>query len=159
MKWFISFALSLNLIVPVSALGSDKVQQAPTRERDHTAEVIEFLQSAGLTVKKVAGSHLGGTFKDEHDAVFIETDKGKVEAIIFTKGTDPFQLRITFYMAKDERSAVHYHYRFEGLAAPDEAGIDSAYPTYFTMRKNWIFITNNCELDNIIKAKLHSGRR
>lgn len=131
----------------------------PDQETAAVSELHQFLQSAGLQVKKLARSHWEGTFKDEQEAAFLETDLGVVEAVIFPPEIDPYKLQIRLQTEQDKRSVARYHYSLEGLPTNGEAAqIDSAAPIYFTVYQNWLLITLKSEVENRIKAKIH-GRQ
>jgi hypothetical protein len=159
MKMSLYLSLSLALL---GLLGNAQValtQPLPSSETGEVAEVSQFLQSAGLTVKNIARSHWEGTFKNEQQAAFIETDKGVVEVVIFSKGTDPFNLRIASQVVKDARGRLRYLYTLAGLPTNgDAANIDAAYPLYFTIYQNWFLITQITEIESVIKAKIHGKR-
>ncbi len=121
----------------------------------HAAEFVQFLQDAGLIVSEVEGSHLEGMFKDEMGAAFVRTDRGVVEVVIFPGATDAEKIKVTTH--RTGSPIVPYKYTFEGLPTNGQAHIwHSAYPTYFTMCRNWFIVVRDQELDRAIKEAVKS---
>jgi hypothetical protein len=118
----------------------------------YAEDFVRILERAGLTVRRLERSHLEGMFDQVDRAVFIVTDRGVIEAAFFPGPADAEKLTISY---NRDGAVNRHHYRVQGWPAEfDEQLIDSTYPIYFTLHKNWFIQTLEAELEDTIKNAL-----
>jgi len=124
----------------------------------HAATLVQVLERAGLKVRDVRHSRLEAMFKGDVKAAYLTTNRGVVEAAIFSGPTDAEQIRITYSIDPGART-VRHRYRIEGWPTNGKAGHwDAAYPVYFTLHENWFLVTHHPELDPVLKRALGQSR-
>jgi hypothetical protein len=124
----------------------------------HVAAFVQVLERAGLTVRDVQHTSLEGMFKGPVRAAFITTNRGVVEAAIFSGPMDAERISITYRRDPDVPTVSHL-YRIEGWPINGEAGSwHAAYPVYFTLHRNWFIVTHDPEVDPFLKRALGQSR-
>ncbi len=159
MRRAVFFSLSI-LVMAASASPAGELQRPAVipDEPQHAAEFVQFLQSAGLTVRSVQPSRLAAMFRGVNEAAFVTTDKGVVEVVFFPGPADAEQITITYSRASSQ--AVPHRYRIQGWAPNGEGRtIEAAYPVYFSLHRNWFIQTLEPELEALLKRALGQTNR
>lgn len=132
-------------------LGAGQGTVIPARFQ-YAEDFVRMLERAGITVRRLERSHLEGMFPLVSQAVFVVTDRGVVEAAFFEGPTDAEKLTIVY----NKIGAGNRHrYRLQGCPTQlDQRDINSAYPIYFTLHKNWFIQTLETDLEAAIKNAL-----
>ena len=152
------FFAAATLRLAASPAGEPQQPVAIPDDLRHAAEFVQFLQSAGLTVRGVQRSHLEAMFRSVSKAAFVTTDKGVVEVVFFPGPTDAEQITITY--SRTSTQAVRHRYRIQGWALNgDGTTIDAASPVYFSLHKNWFIQTLEPELEALLKRALGQTNR
>jgi hypothetical protein len=115
-----------------------------------SSSLAQRLSSSGLIVLSVQGSKWNGMFQTTSKAVWIETNKGIVEAVFFANSIEAQQIQVA---SLSNKIAGRYAYKIQ--ASPPtlvhEVTIDSAFPLYFTAQDNMFLITSNADLYETLK--------
>ncbi len=136
--------------------GTMTSQQIPVALR-YTEPFIRFLAGAGLKVTAVKRSHLEAMFDGVSDAAYVVTDRGVLEVVIFPGASDAERLSVT--QRKSPQDGARHLYIVDGwVGSPSPKTIDSAYPEYFTLHRNWFIVTLEPELNALLERALGQSK-
>lgn len=122
------------------------------RGTEFASEIVQALQTSGVVVRSVRPSTLQGFFTPEDQAAFIETDNGTLEALRLAADGGADELNITrLDMGRDGR----YVYALSKWNLPVRT-IDADHPLSFVTWKKWLIVTDQPDLEAILKRDLKS---
>jgi len=122
-------------------------------ELAYASEFVGTLERAGLTVSKVARSHLDGMFVGTMRAAYIQTDLGVVEVVFFDGSGDAEKVRVRSESIEDP--TVPYRYYVEGQPTNGQAGEwHTSRPAYFLSRGNLFIVTSEKSMARAVRRAL-----
>ena len=118
--------------------------------------LVQLLSQSGVGIRSVQSSKYMAMFESTDQAVWIQTDEGIVEAVVFTDPSEARQIHIT---QQPHETAGRYLYRIQAPppTLSHDQTIDAAFPLYFTVERGMFMVTSSPELDNTLKS-IFTGR-
>lgn len=117
--------------------------QAPANSEQITKIIHTITSYSDLEIKKTGASLLAGVFLRADEASLVETNKGKLQVIIFPENFNAEQIELD----EDLTRSGDITYTFSGTELNEELlPLQATGPTYVFAKSNMLFVSNNSSL-------------
>jgi len=143
--------------IPVTAQTTQPTQVVIPTDLAFSTPLVQILSQSGLSILSVQGSVSSAYFQSTNKAVWIETNKGIVEAVFFADSAEVEHIHITEKPNESETGRYLYTIQAPPPTLLRDLTIDAAFRLYFTTAQNMLMQTSNAEFDKTLK-QIFSGQ-
>ena len=121
---------------------------APVNSERLTKIISSITSYSDLEIKNTGASLLAGVFLQADEASLVETNKGKLQVIMFPENFNAEQIELD----EDLTRAGNITYTFSGTELNEELlPLRATGPTYVFAKSNMLFVTNNSSLVDSVR--------